>query len=327
MSLINAASLGLSAVPDFVGDAVADLTSAVGRVLGTNLGSQGTSTGPYSTLYAFGDSLSDAGNAYSVSLHTIPVSPPYSDGRFTNGPVWVQDLAASLNLPSVTPSLLGGTDFAYGDAETGATPLHAVTPIDLPSQLAQFALADPKPQANALYTLSIGGNDVRDALAAFVANPANSLTDIGDAVADETHFIAGLAADGARNLVVLNVPDLGQTPAVTSQGVAVSQLASSLSALYDQELSASLQPVASADQLNLHLVDAYSLLDAAVANPAAFSLTNVTDPLWTGNYTDAGSGTLRASGAAANGYLFFDTLHPTAQGHAVLAAAAQSSLA
>ena len=63
----------------------------------------------------------------------------YSDGRFTNGNVWVQDLAQNLGLPAVKPSLAGGTDYAYGGAETGQTSVHTVNPTDLPSQLAQFA--------------------------------------------------------------------------------------------------------------------------------------------------------------------------------------------
>ena len=42
--------------------------------------------------------------------------------------------------------------------------LHSVNPLDLPSQLAQFLVDDLHPLANALYTLSIGGNDVIDAI-------------------------------------------------------------------------------------------------------------------------------------------------------------------
>jgi outer membrane lipase/esterase len=67
-------------------------------------------------IYAFGDSLTDAGNVYSAV--GIPASPPYYNGEFSNGPVWVQDLAAGLGLPALTPSLLGGTDYAYGSGET-----------------------------------------------------------------------------------------------------------------------------------------------------------------------------------------------------------------
>jgi phospholipase/lecithinase/hemolysin len=55
-------------------------------------------------------------------------------------------------------------------------------------------------------------------------------------------------------------------------------------------------------------------------------LTNVTQPVWTGNLTDPDSGALAASGSAQSGYLFFDDLHPTATGHAILADGVTQSL-
>src|SRR5271170_5974004 len=70
------------------------------------------------SIYAFGDSLSDAGNVFIGSGGTIP-GFPYFDGQFSNGPVWLETLAAGLGLAPLTPSLAGGTDYAYGAAETG----------------------------------------------------------------------------------------------------------------------------------------------------------------------------------------------------------------
>lgn len=325
MSLIDTASLGLSSVPDFIAHGFDDFISGARRVLGLHGPSLATG-GPYSNLYAFGDSLSDAGNDYILSLNAVPASPSYSDGRFTNGPVWAQDLANSLGLPAVTASLGGGTDFAYGSAETGTTPLHAATALDLPSQLTQFAFTTPAPRANALYTLSVGSNDVLDAVSAFATDPGTAVADIGDAVANETSFVASLAGDGARTLAILNVPDVGKTPYAMDLGAGAVQAASFLSALYDQDLSASLQSVADVNGLDLHLIDTFALVDTAIASPGSYGLANVTDPVWTGNYTDPSSGMLRATGAAADSYLFFDGLHPTAHGHAVLASAAQASL-
>ena len=79
--------------------------------------------------------------------------------------------------------------------------------------------------------------------------------------------------------------------------------------------------------LNVHVVDAYQLIDNAVADPAAYGLTNVTSPVWSGNYTSASSGTLAATGAAAQDqYLFWDHLHPTETGHQQIAAAAEVEL-
>ncbi len=328
MSLINLNTLGLKSSSAFLGGTFTDVANALGSDASNLFGPPAapvSSSQPFSAMYSFGDSLSDVGNIYALTLHTLPAAP-YVNGHFTNGPVWVEDLAASLSLPAPSPSVLGGTDFAYSGGETGTDPLHAQTPADLPSQLAQFEVSHPVPAANALYTLAIGGNDVIDAIGAYPANPAGATADIAQAVGNETSFISGLAAAGARNLVVLNVPDLGKIPAETARGPAVAQLASALSAMYDAQLSASLGNLAATDHLNLHLVDAYSLLDQGVANPAAFGLTNVTQPVWTGTFNNPASGTENAIGAAQNSYLFFDGLHPTATGHQFIADLAHASL-
>jgi phospholipase/lecithinase/hemolysin len=276
----------------------------------------------FSTIYAFGDSLSDAGNDYIASFGVLPSSPPYSDGRFSNGAVWVQDLAKMLGLPVPKPSLNGGHDFAYGGAEAGPEPLHTVNPLDLPSQLAQFALDDPNPKPDALYTLSIGANDLLDAIPEYATNPTMAIADITAAVHNEISFLQGLAADGAKNFLILNVPDLGKTPEEAND----SSTASSLSALYDSDLQTALANLVAADHLSIHLVDTYTLIDEGVADPAKFGLKNVTTPVWTGNYENPLSGTLNAHGAAQNKYLFFDHLHPTAAGHEIVATAAMSAL-
>ena len=57
----------------------------------------------YTALFAFGDSLSDAGNDWIVDGHTDPVSP-YYQGHFSNGLTWVEDLSNMLGLGMLKPS-------------------------------------------------------------------------------------------------------------------------------------------------------------------------------------------------------------------------------
>ena len=77
----------------------------------------------------------------------------------------------------------------------------------------------------------------------------------------------------------------------------------------------------------MHVIDAYQLIDNAVANPAAYGLTNVTSPVWSGNFTSSSSGTLAATSAAAQDqYLFWDHLHPTETGHQAIAEVAEEQL-
>jgi len=282
-----------------------------------------STTSNYSVIYAFGDSLSDAGNDYLRSGGAQPVTPPYSDGRFTNGNTWVQDLAADLNLPAVTPSLSGGTDYANGGAYAGQEPLHNVGNTDLPTQLAQFEANVPDPSPTALYTLNIGGNDLRSSFGDYLSNPAGVIANVQATVSDELSFVSSLAAFGARNFIVLDTPDLGKTPSYSGPNTTFE---SELVSLYNQELSAGLKSLAASDGLNVQLIDIFTLLDDAIAQPRAFRFTNVTDPVWTGTFNSASSGTLNATGAAQNNYLFFDSLHPTAAGHVEIANLALASL-
>ena len=62
---------------------------------------------PISAVFAFGDSLSDGGNAYVISGGDYPPSPPYAQ-RFSNGPTAVERMAAVFGV-DLQPSV-GGRD-------------------------------------------------------------------------------------------------------------------------------------------------------------------------------------------------------------------------
>jgi phospholipase/lecithinase/hemolysin len=280
--------------------------------------------GGFSAVYAFGDSLSDAGNVSLATLGNVPVGGVYSGGRFTDGNVWVQDLAQNLGLPAVKPSLAGGTDYADGGAETGATAVHAQNPTDLPSQLGQFVASVPNPSPTALYTVWAGSNDVLD-IANSTETPAQQQASVQQAVSNETSFISGLVAHGAKNLVVMDVPDLGKTPYEMARP-ASDAASTSLAQTYNTDLGAALQQIMASSGASIDYVNTFGLLDMAIANPGAYGLTNVTQPVWTGNLTDSHSGVFNATGAAQSGYLFFDDLHPTATGHSLLASAVTQTM-
>jgi phospholipase/lecithinase/hemolysin len=124
----------------------------------------------YTTIFAFGDSLSDAGNLFSETGGAVPLKP-YVDGHFSNGPTWVEDLSQMLGLGPMKPFLTSadGTNFAFGDAQTGPTDNNPFDPnspfhIDLPDQIKAYDLLNRKPVEGALYTLDIGANDIMNAL-------------------------------------------------------------------------------------------------------------------------------------------------------------------
>jgi len=309
---ITVDSLSQPSTITFLGN---DLVQAIANAKPVNVAA--TPGAPFDTIYAFGDSLTDAGNISFVTRGIVPVSPPYA-GVFSNGPVWVQDLAVTMGLPVPQASLGGGTDFAYGGAQTGQTPIHAVNPTDLTSQISQFTTQVANPLPNALYAIWAGNNDVLAIANNTALTPEQQQADVGAAVGNEIASIQALIARGATDFVVLNVPDIGRTPNEQSHAAT----ATSLSALYDSELATAIQRLQGA--VKIDLVDTFAVINAAIANPAAFGFTDVTAPAWTGNLVNPSSGTLSPT---ASTHLFFDGLHPTAMAHALLATDVNQTLA
>jgi len=275
------------------------------------------SAGTIDAIYAFGDSLSDVGNVFHL---TGMPAPPYVNGQFSNGPVWLQTLAAGLGLAPLTASLTGGTDYAYGGGESGAAPFNTANPItDIvgsTGQVAQFQAAHPTADSNALYTIWIGGNDLDDIPA--TATTAQIAADIGAIAANIDTAITELAGDGAKHFLIVTVPDLGKTPAAIAGGPATEAGASALAQGLDSTVVLgsgpipSLASLAALDGLNLQVLNTYALLDTIVANKSMFGFTDVTDPCLVGMSVCANP----------NQYLFWDSIHPTAAGHAIVGAAA-----
>ena len=194
----------------------------------------------FKTLFAFGDSLSDAGNDYYVDGGTDPVSPYYK-GHFSNGPTWIEDLSQMLGLGPLTPSIKGGHDFAFGGAETGPTLIEGANPGDLLGQVAQYGLKYPQYQGG-LYSIEIGGNDILkavDELRAGEISASTVSTVVTQAAANTVHAIQTLFGLGARNLMFYEVPDLGLTPHVRAEAAEspwVQNLASGLANWFNQSV-------------------------------------------------------------------------------------------
>jgi len=52
----------------------------------------------YDALVVFGDSYCDVGNLY-LATGGAEAAPPYYDGRFSNGPIWLDHVAGFLGVP------------------------------------------------------------------------------------------------------------------------------------------------------------------------------------------------------------------------------------
>jgi phospholipase/lecithinase/hemolysin len=170
---------------------------------------------PIGNLVVFGDTLADLGNVTLATGGAISNSAIDSQGRFSNGPIWVDTLAKYLGQPAVTPSLAGGLDYALGGAMVADTnppaPFNTV-PI-LSQQVGQY-LAAHTPAANDVIAVWAGANDFFDTL----TSPTGPINPIQSADALEAS-LETLAAPGARQFVVKNLPSIGETPFIQGLGI------------------------------------------------------------------------------------------------------------
>jgi len=263
-------------------------------------------------LVIFGDSLSDEGNFYLASGGALPPAPLYFNGRFSNGPVWTERLASAMNEPNPLPSLIGGTNYAFNGARaSGVSPY--LTP-DLVTQVDTYLLANGgKADPKDLFVIWAGANDI------FYGSASGEIYFIPEAVQAISGAIRDLYDAGARNIVVLDLPLLGQTPFFNTVPAASSALNAATTA-FNSQLGAQLQSLRR-DLRRVCIADVKvsQLFQAVTRAPKLFGLRNVADSATLFDPV-TGLGYAPAPKADPSRYLFWDSIHPTAQGHKIIAA-------
>jgi phospholipase/lecithinase/hemolysin len=289
----------------------------------------------FSGIVAFGTTLSDSGNAFAI-LGEAGTPPDYEMGPFliptlpyargghhlSNGDTWIEQFGKSLGLGgSVRPALQGSahaTNYAVGAARAR----DVANNFTLTLQVTTFLLdsggvADP----DALYVIEMGGNDVRDAFAS--GDPLIAAAIVDAALDSIAANVLRLYQAGAREFLVMNVPNIALTPAVRALGPAAAGPATQATQAFNLGLSAPIVGVL--DQLSalpgssFQLLDAFQLLNDITADPTAFGLTNVEDACVTPDIPPFKC-------AKPDEFLFWDGIHPTRVGHALLAEEAASVL-
>lgn len=256
-------------------------------------------------LVVFGASSADAGNVYNVT-GGILAAPPYWQGRFTNGPNWVDRLAGLLNVPVPGPSVLGGTNYAFGGAGTGSGFSNAcfrgICAPNIGLQIEYYLATSPAISTDQLFVLQGGGNDFLN----FTGLDNAMLTAYEMRVNIET-----LAAAGATNFAVTNLglDNLSPTKWRQSNNVWID--------VFNAALEAHLRDLETRLGLHIARVDFHWLKSAMIASPGDFGLTNVTDPAWVPGYPIVPN---------PEEYYYWDGAHPTTVVHAFLAELAYLSV-
>ncbi|MHB1272279.1 MAG: autotransporter domain-containing protein [Rhodanobacter sp.] len=282
-----------------------------GAIAATLLFSTAAAATDFSQVFVFGDSLSDNGN---ISLAIAPgIQPPL---RFTTNPgITAIEHVASRYGQTLSPSLLGGTDFAWGGA--GVNTNSPGTPSAVPTLTSQVGayLASGPANGSALYSIWGGANDIfyhataagagavaqqliaantaglPPAIAAQVAAQINAQVLAGAGVsAFETSAQAQAnVAAAAQQEVTL----IGQLQAAGAKNIlvfnlpnigltpdAAAQGPSAAASLTGLSLIFNGQLNTGLSQLGTGIIpiNAYSLLSEVIAKPQAYGFTNATAP-------------------------------------------------
>jgi phospholipase/lecithinase/hemolysin len=279
------------------------------------------SAAPLNKVVVFGDSLSDNGNLYEYMKHQLPISPPYYEGRFTNGPVWVEllmDLCYSQHgSDHLSDFAFGGAGISYEEDEED----DALFTLNL--EIDSYLLANQdKVDEKSLFIVWMGSNNY---LAIPDGNPEQIVEDINESL---VHSLQRLADKGAKHIMVINLPDLGKSPAARDFDAA--DVLSDLTTRHNIKLEQKLQDLQrSRPDVQWLFFDVNGLLMTLLDNPRAYDFTNVSDTCYEAMIEGPSSNTILRMAAsvkphvinynACDGYLFFDPVHPTEPAHIIMA--------
>jgi phospholipase/lecithinase/hemolysin len=245
----------------------------------------------FTAIVAFGDSYTDTGNA--------PSSPPdYWNGRFSNGPLWIEDLS----------QILG---FGYNPANNYA--VSGTESDELGVAVANFP--GTSDSANVLFSIWTGNNDIANHLN-LGGNDAAWDTRINGIVSSLMTASDLLYQKGARNLVLFNVMDLTRCPDVLSAYSASfrSYISGKIQNLNSRLAAALPNLLSSHPGLQVYLVDTWSDFNYLVDNYTSLGFTTAT----VGALNDHSLFDRSFSGPGAD-YVFWDSQHPTAKTHSLVA--------
>ncbi len=251
-----------------------------------------------SKFIVFGDSLSDMGNAYN-SIARLPQSPPYWNGRFSDGPAWAELVSQQIGLTISHGGGSGsGTNRAYGGARSGGGYTSFVIP-NTGTQVNEYTNNYWLQQTD-LAVIWIGGNDF---LGGGQQNPQVVVNNIAD-------HVTVLNQNGGQQFLILDMPSLERTPNYADESDSDKQAMHARMLDYNSRLANDMAALSISLSVSIQVVAMLEMFETMVRNGSFYGITNPTD-----RACDSGEGLCEQGDAIVPNpeeYIFFDGLHPTA---------------
>ena len=253
----------------------------------------------FSQLVIFGDSLSDTGNVYRLTNYTYPICPPYYQGRFCNGPNWIDRLSTIEKLNYAYGSATTDSNYVQGYAKFNTIPVPGVR-----QQIAMyFQNTSTIDFTRTAYVVWAGGND-------FIFNSSATITGI---VRSYLNGVQDLLVGGAKNILVFNQPPSQDFPYIKRRNQTIIYTAITASANIGISIGlAALQR----DYTNasIYMFDVYALISKILSNTSSVTFEDTVDQCWATYNTT----TVLQFCSDPTKYAFLDDLHLTTPIHQII---------
>ena len=253
----------------------------------------------FDTIISFGDSNTDSGNVYNLTNQTWPLVPPYYQGRFSNGLVWIERLG-----------LLDIQNYAYGGATTDNNFIQGYTASDtvpvpgVRQQISIYANQTNTTQRNfirRLYVIWVGGNDYY----------FNSTVTPADVTASILNAVRDLLNIGVKHLLILNQSPIENMPFVQTEECIVYYRQRTI--YHNNNLSIGIKNLDyNRQEVQLYLFDIYSFLLQVFTNYSQDSL-NTRVSCW-----NLSNGQLISQCSNPQLYMYIDQYHLTTTVHELI---------
>lgn len=257
----------------------------------------------FTSVVAFGDDNTDTGNVFALTDHQWPPVPPYNQGRFTDGRLWIENLGIA-NIQNY--AYIGATT-DNDNLVTGFTPPNQTSVPDVRQQIRNYLTQTDIGMVDlsrTLYVIWAGTND-------YLGN-ASVTADL--VVSSLVNAVYDLLVVGVTHLVLVNQPPLYAYPGFAYAHPDLNLTLKSQILTQNQLLQTNLSIL---DLLNnrasIRVFDVYSLIDNILVGNATSKL-NAVDPCWI-----IGGDILLSNCSNPKQYVFIDELHLTSTIHQMIA--------
>lgn len=258
-------------------------------------------------ILLFGDSYFDtgAGNALAMSLgiNLMAPTPPYFNGRSSNGPIWVDYVSWMLNLDV--------TNYAIAGATSGTNNLNNPSLGGLFQQIERYQSEKKKIQSDTLVIVDGGANDFFALIGTSNLTPEGLAAQTQATISNLLEVYSKLQILGAKKIVAWNFADSGAIPLLNDPAFGLTDLKpifTEIAVNFNPLFAEAINNFNSHNEAHVYVFDSFTTFNQVLEE---YRQAGIDTSLHT--ITTMPDGTFIISGPRPDQTAFYDQVHPTTQ--------------